>query len=40
MKYHLTVVGAPAILIQKVCETQDEAQYEKGESSENFHLST
>lgn len=40
MKYHLIVVGATAILIQRVCETQDEAQNEKGDSNECFQLST
>lgn len=39
MKY-LIVVGATAILIQKVCETQDEAQYEKRDSNEYYQLST
>lgn len=40
MKYHLIDVGAKAILNQKVCETQDKAQYAKGDSNEYFQLST
>lgn len=40
MKYYLVGVGDKAVLNQKVCETQDEAQQAKRESKEYFQLGT